>query len=142
MTETIDITPQGMLTEEGVKRVNDSLKSFEQATAEVANAATQFFDDHCSTLLELARGTAVGSDDRTEMRESLRQLTALIEARRQKQEAFLRAVAGAPPPGGWSEERVAKVAAHYEGQTEDEAVAEDEAQSPQQPTETPERRME
>jgi hypothetical protein len=30
-------------------------------------------------------------------------------------------------PPGWDEERVQKVLAHYEQQTEDEAVAEDEA---------------
>ncbi len=30
-------------------------------------------------------------------------------------------------PPGWDEERVRKILAHYEGQTEDEAVAEDEA---------------
>jgi hypothetical protein len=30
-------------------------------------------------------------------------------------------------PEGWGEERVAKVIAHYSEQTEDEAVAEDEA---------------
>jgi type II secretory pathway component PulC len=30
-------------------------------------------------------------------------------------------------PQGWDEERVRKVLAHYEGQTEDEAVIEDEA---------------
>jgi hypothetical protein len=30
-------------------------------------------------------------------------------------------------PPGWDEERVRKVLAHYEDQTEDEAVAEDEA---------------
>jgi len=30
-------------------------------------------------------------------------------------------------PRGWDEERVRKVLAHYEEQTEDEAVAEDEA---------------
>jgi len=30
-------------------------------------------------------------------------------------------------PRGWDEERVRKVLAHYENQTEDEAVAEDEA---------------
>ncbi len=31
-------------------------------------------------------------------------------------------------PTGWNEERVRKVLAHYENQTEDEAVAEDEAE--------------
>jgi hypothetical protein len=30
-------------------------------------------------------------------------------------------------PAGWNEDRVRKVLAHYENQTEDEAVAEDEA---------------
>ena len=30
-------------------------------------------------------------------------------------------------PAGWDEERVRQVLAHYEGQTEEEAVAEDEA---------------
>jgi len=30
-------------------------------------------------------------------------------------------------PPGWNEKRVREVLAHYEGQTEDEAVAEDEA---------------
>jgi hypothetical protein len=30
-------------------------------------------------------------------------------------------------PSGWNEERVGKVLAHYENQTDDEAVAEDEA---------------
>jgi hypothetical protein len=30
-------------------------------------------------------------------------------------------------PAGWDEERVRRVLAHYENQTEDEAVAEDEA---------------
>ena len=30
-------------------------------------------------------------------------------------------------PPGWDEERVRKVLAHYEGQSEDEALAEDEA---------------
>lgn len=30
-------------------------------------------------------------------------------------------------PAGWNEARVRKVLEHYEGQTEDEAVAEDEA---------------
>jgi hypothetical protein len=29
-------------------------------------------------------------------------------------------------PAGWDEERVRRVLAHYDGQTEDEAVAEDE----------------
>ena len=43
-------------------------------------------------------------------------------------------------PPGWDEERVRKVIAHYEQQTEEEAVAEDEAafqQSPQTVIEVP-----
>ena len=38
-------------------------------------------------------------------------------------------------PPGWDEERVRKVLAHYEAQTEDEAVAEDEAAF-EEPTQT------
>ncbi|MEW6267448.1 MAG: hypothetical protein AB1641_30620 [Thermodesulfobacteriota bacterium] len=39
-------------------------------------------------------------------------------------------------PPGWNEERVARVLAHYHNQTEDEAVAEDEAafEAPDQAT--------
>lgn len=39
-------------------------------------------------------------------------------------------------PKGWSEERVRKVIEYYERQTEDEAVAEDEAPTPIQPQPT------
>ena len=35
-------------------------------------------------------------------------------------------------PAGWDEERVRRVIAHYESQTEEEAVAEDEAASEDQ----------
>ena len=35
-------------------------------------------------------------------------------------------------PSGWNEERVRRVLAHYEQQTEEEAVAEDEAASGQE----------
>jgi hypothetical protein len=38
-------------------------------------------------------------------------------------------------PPGWDEERVRRVIAHYEAQTEDEAVAEDEA-APERDRET------
>jgi len=38
-----------------------------------------------------------------------------------------RAVAKRSFPSGWDEQRVEKVLAHYETQTEDEALAEDEA---------------
>jgi hypothetical protein len=98
MAETIDLTPQGMQSGEGVKRVNDCLKSFDQATIEVGNAASQFFSEQQATLLEVSRGEAISLRDRTVLRESLRQLTDLIEVRRQKHEALLRAVAGAPEP--------------------------------------------
>jgi hypothetical protein len=37
------------------------------------------------------------------------------------------AATGQKFPPGWNDERVRKVLAHYESQTEDEAVAEDEA---------------
>jgi hypothetical protein len=72
------------------------MKDFEDSTAEVANAAQQFLDDHRMTLIEAATGASVSTDDRAALREDLHQLDALIGARQRKQEAFLRAVAGAP----------------------------------------------
>jgi len=95
--ESIDLTPRGMETPEGVQRVSKAVSDFENATAAVANAATQFFDDHKMTLIEVARGITICEDDRLALRDGLRELEPLIDARRRKQEDFLRAVAGAAP---------------------------------------------
>lgn len=94
---TIDITPAGCQTPEGIARVNKAMREFDDATAEVANAATRFFDDHRLTLVEVAGGVSICEDDRIALKDDLRQLQAIIGTRRPKQEALLRAIAGAPP---------------------------------------------
>jgi hypothetical protein len=86
-TMTIDITPVGCQTPEGAARVAKAMKEFEDSAASLANASIEFFDTHekdilhCMTMYE---GVA----------EDVHQIRALIGARRRKQGAFLRAVAG------------------------------------------------
>ena len=84
---TIDITPRGLTTPEGIARVNNATREFESSAAELANAAIQFFnqyEEHILHCMEMYEGV---KDDVTEIR-------ALIDARLEKQEAFLRALAG------------------------------------------------
>src|SRR5271156_5533117 len=90
MTETFDLTPQGLLTAEGAKRVSAAAQELESATVLLANGAAEFFNEHRMTLL----GTA--SDDPA-LREAIHQMHALMGARARKQNAFLAAVAGQPP---------------------------------------------
>lgn len=88
-TMTIDLTPEGCKTPEGAARVRKATQEFEDANAAVANKATEFLDTHEDDILhcmEMYEGIA---DD-------VRELRALIVARRKKQDAFLRAVAGNP----------------------------------------------
>ena len=84
---TIDITPRGLTTPEGVERVRKATEEFESSVAEVANAATNFFNQYEADLLHCMEMYEGVKDDVTEIR-------ALIDARSEKQEAFLRAVAG------------------------------------------------
>jgi hypothetical protein len=93
---TIDITPVGCQTPEGVARVNAAKEAFENATAEVANAATQLLVDWRPTLLDGLNNPLITQEGRDALFEDLHQLDALIDTRRRKQEEFLRAVAGAP----------------------------------------------
>lgn len=75
--ETIDLTPVGMSTPEGCKRVREAQAEFEDATHALANAVKERWD---------AGGYLLPSD-----RDKIRDL---VGARDRKQEAFLRAVAG------------------------------------------------
>ncbi len=87
MTTTIDITPESCKTAEGAARVQKAMQEFEDSNAALANAATEFFDTHEDDILhcmEMYEGVA----------EDVHQVRALIGARRRKQDAFLRAVAG------------------------------------------------
>jgi hypothetical protein len=85
--KSIDITPAGLQTQEGIARVNEATREFEDSAAALANAAMEFFDtleDDILHCMEMYEGVA---DDVHEMR-------TLIVARRRKQDAFLRALTG------------------------------------------------
>jgi hypothetical protein len=90
MTETIDLTPRGLLTPEGAARVSAAAQELEAATVVFANEASEFFNEHRMTLLEMAT-------DNPALREDIHQMHALMGARARKQNAFLAAVAGQPP---------------------------------------------
>jgi hypothetical protein len=88
-TQFIDLTPQGLLTPDGVKRVNNAEEELYSATVAFANEASEFFKLHRDTLLGMAGNNAA-------LREDIHQMDALISARHRKTDAFLRAVAGQP----------------------------------------------
>jgi hypothetical protein len=80
--ETIDITPVGCQTPEGVKRVQDAQQEWDSATHLLANPVKELLEGY-------VYGEGFSGNE-------LRQLKALIGARDRKQEAFLRAVCGQP----------------------------------------------
>ncbi len=77
----IDLTPEGCKTPEGNKRVNDAMDAWNHATATVANLAETAMQEGYFTVLS-------GHE------EDLATLRASIQDRSEKQEDFLRAVAG------------------------------------------------
>lgn len=97
MTEAIDLTPRGLLTPEGAERVNTAVQELENANAAVANKAAELLAEYHHLLLDAANGVLIAQNDRTGFREALNELNALDRARKQKQEEFLRAVAGVQP---------------------------------------------
>lgn len=76
----IDITPVGLQTPEGCKRVEKAQREWDTAAHMLCNELKEMLDDSVSPLT----------------RDDLHQFHALIGVRDRKQEAFLRAVAGAP----------------------------------------------
>ncbi|HEX5426541.1 MAG TPA: hypothetical protein VFW94_23540 [Candidatus Acidoferrales bacterium] len=92
-TEAIDLTPESLKTPDGIAKVNEAMRAFEDATVALANAATRFFDDWMSFLREALK--RYGTDaDRDGLTDDLHQIEALIGGRNRAQERFLRAVAG------------------------------------------------
>jgi hypothetical protein len=85
----IDCTPVGLQTPEGSARVAKAMQEWEDTHATVANAATQFADAHGADLEHVA-------EMYPELLEDWKELRSLMDDRSRKQEAFLRAVAGAP----------------------------------------------
>lgn len=79
-TGTADITPVGMSTPEGCKRVQEAQAEWDSAAHAVANALNE-------AMYGYVYGEGFTADE-------VHQLKALLGARDRKQEAFLRAVAG------------------------------------------------
>lgn len=88
MKKTIDITPAGLRTQDGIERTNKAVSEFNDSTAQVANLATELFD----MLIQSDLFTPV----RHQYREEIAEMKSAIELRRDRQEEFLRAIAGAP----------------------------------------------
>jgi hypothetical protein len=80
--QTIDLTPRGLLTSEGARRVSESMALLNEATAAVANLACRF--------------VSLESLVSNELSEELGELREAVELRNDRQESFLRAVAGVP----------------------------------------------
>lgn len=81
--EYIDITPESLKTQEGIKRVSQAQKEWDDATHELANTLKRVIDE------VFDRDT-----DKITRAEHYSELQTLIGIRELKQEAFLRAVAG------------------------------------------------
>lgn len=97
----IDITPEVLKTPQGRARVNQAVKEFEDATANVANAAADFIDDYGADigfmLAGFIRNHGGDGGEYAGAPEELQALRDAIAIRRAKQEAFLRAMANQPP---------------------------------------------
>ena len=91
--QTIDITPEGCKTPEGAKRVNEAMKTFGEAREEVARLATSLIRN--DTIVSMMRSVleAHGEDEAIDQLDSL---SDAVEACMKAEEAFLRAVSGAP----------------------------------------------
>lgn len=91
--EYIDVTPTGLKTPEGVKRVNEALTKFHDANADVANAATQFLRQWIGSDTTAKHGP-VTIQLNPEALDDLADVWERITERERVQDVFLRAVAG------------------------------------------------
>jgi hypothetical protein len=84
---TIDITPVGLTTPEGQERVRIAMQKLENATALVANAASDLIARSGSRIAEALKGDPDAMED-------LESLTELLARRNREQDHFLRALSG------------------------------------------------
>lgn len=87
--EVIDITPAGLLTQEGIKKVMDCHKEWDDSAHELANHVGFFFMAYASEIREDFRVT-----ENTEGLVAIQELEVLIRKRSEAQGKFLRAIAG------------------------------------------------
>ena len=88
-TFTIDITPEGCKTPEGVEKVNTAMKAFQESREEVARLATLLVNQHKD---DIKRQLKVSGED--EALDAFRDLIEAVDTRLEAQDAFLRAVVG------------------------------------------------
>jgi hypothetical protein len=89
---TIEVTPRGCTTPEGIARTHQAMDNFEASAVALANAFVQFFHDHEIALIEMV----TKENDNRNIREDFIELGRLVRARRAAQNEFLRAVSGQP----------------------------------------------
>ena len=96
MTETIDITPPGLQTPEGIARVNEAVKAQEQAIVHVANVATFFINNYAWVIEGAAKRCAnpLENGDAEEMLKDLDEVREAIKQRNAAGDEFLLALAG------------------------------------------------
>ncbi len=87
-TETVDIIPESLKSPEGAARVNAAVQDFEESTADVANLAAAFLDQWGIAISLAMRRES------PEFAEDLNELQAAVRTRYERQETFLRALAG------------------------------------------------
>ncbi len=94
--KTIDMTPEGLTTKEGIRRSNAAIQAFTDATAEVANLLTNLLGPQPDKVEHNLRAWAKAfGDDLDE--DDLQDVVRAIKVRANAQEEMLRSITGAKP---------------------------------------------
>jgi ABC-type transporter Mla subunit MlaD len=101
--KTVDLTPVGYQTPEGIARVNRAVRRLDDERARAANEAASLLRDHDHTLRHALENMAAGKraygyeEEAKDALEALEAVTKAIESMHEWQEEFLRALAGRGP---------------------------------------------
>lgn len=95
MPDDFDMTPEGVKTQDGIRRYNEAEQAFSDATAQVANLLTDLLGGHDNMVfsLRLLREQCDEGFDEDDIEAAHRAVTA----RQAAQEELLRSICGAPP---------------------------------------------
>ncbi len=89
MPKTIDLTPLGLTTPEGVKRNRRAVQALDSATADLCNMLMQTMETPCS-LEDSLRKLGLDKDETDDVLQA-------VKRRRDATEEFLRSLCGAAP---------------------------------------------
>ncbi len=89
MVNTVDLTPVGLQTQEGIKRNKAAVRELETANAELANMLLQCLET-ANSLQASLRKLGLG-------KEEIADVQAAVDRRAAATEEFLRSLIGAPP---------------------------------------------